>query len=1127
MSVNKNENEKSFEDFTSDLTEKTNLFFKSFKELTKDNLDNYLDFSNLLEIWNNKEEKEFLWKTFYKYNINGKVVESSVLKGLNEILSKEDRKSNAVSFNENNINYSRDDNVNIISLSYNKMLSMSLMKSNLNKDLESDRIKIQKDEKIEDLIKFIDSCDIKKIKAIKNIFILLNYNNMNKHSFLIKKSQIQSILDNYPLFNISIEDIIKYLSFISKKSLKSYKNDEEYNINEDSFHLSLELIENKIKELQNESNFNSINEISNLDNLNNEDIDNTDDSNKLEQKIKNYIEDISNIIDDLKICINILKDLDNSKKKCYNNIINDMKNLLTSNIFESSNDNIIKITDNDEDSKDELKMDIENNISFMNKKYEEVDMFLKDIENNLELKNKKVKNLNILLDILINEKMKLQNENNRLLKREKEKENYINNEFNKADEQISKLLDEKENLHNKINELIEKMEKMKLNIKYKNERINELENINDKQMKDINEKAKEINKLKLENKTHKNNYDSLVNDIIKINNEKEKQMKNYKKQLVQNALINISKKMKINFSKEYFNNCSLEQLLENFIKSDEKLVNNSKNLEEKEKLIIEKNKRINQIEADLELYREKTRKLSQENNDLKNKLSNASNVNINTEEKKNSYNLESLLASKSSINIESDKNNFTIFNKENQNILDNKNKVLSPTNSGDLFAPPCFTNNGENEENNLNIDNIKSDIMQNNKVFSNNSEANDNAKKYVNTPQEGFNNIKEEVNNDEIINSINIINRPSNPYINDLKDRKSNFDNERKENLFNLDKNDNLLSNSNENLNINEELDKNNESLEKNRLEIKNNNKQNINISLNQNVEKLLSLKDMEDILLKNYENKISTSSYDFLYLYTNPKIKEIFNKIGEDYNLTDIFSDIIYLLDKYEQLYKNIIFITKKCIYIMDPDLYKIKYTFVREILIKATLSSTNCNIIVFHFVTGNDVVLMTLRRPELISYFINTENNKINKKYDMKFRYADEFNVKKDGDYYTQKIKTSMNSTSFNYQTAIKLGYLIKINEGYIFNKYHEKLVVLTDFGLFYFDNPTVAPKKLIPIIGSEINDLKNKFGDKLFCFEIVTMNKYKIIFGSYCKENYEDWIEKLKTTKRKFENKNVFLG
>ena len=160
MSINKNENEKSFDDFTADLTEKTKLFFKTFKELTKENLDNYLDCLNLLEIWNSEEEKEFLWNTFYKYNINGKVVESSVLKGMNEILSKEERKSNAISFNENNMNYSRDDNMNLMRLSYNKMLSLSIMKSNLKKDFENDKNNIKLDKKIENLTKFIDSCDI-------------------------------------------------------------------------------------------------------------------------------------------------------------------------------------------------------------------------------------------------------------------------------------------------------------------------------------------------------------------------------------------------------------------------------------------------------------------------------------------------------------------------------------------------------------------------------------------------------------------------------------------------------------------------------------------------------------------------------------------------------------------------------------------------------------------------------------------------------------------------------------------------------------------------------------------------------------------------------------------------------
>ena len=94
--------------------------------------------------------------------------------------------------------------------------------------------------------------------------------------------------------------------------MKSCKNDEEFNINEDSYNISIKLIENKIKELENESYFN---DVSHLDNLNTDDNDNQNDENKLEQKAKDCIDYIANINDDLKICINILKDLENSKKK--------------------------------------------------------------------------------------------------------------------------------------------------------------------------------------------------------------------------------------------------------------------------------------------------------------------------------------------------------------------------------------------------------------------------------------------------------------------------------------------------------------------------------------------------------------------------------------------------------------------------------------------------------------------------------------------------------------------------------------------------------------------------------------------------------------------------------------------
>ena len=277
----------------------------------------------------------------------------------------------------------------------------------------------------------------------------------------------------------------------------------------------------------------------------------------------------------------------------------------------------------------------------------------------------------------------------------------------------------------------------------------------------------------------------------------------------------------------------------------------------------------------------------------------------------------------------------------------------------------------------------------------------------------------------------------------------------------------------------------------------------------------------MNEVFKKNHENKLKTEYFDYLHFYNNEKMKEILIKIGDKCISNEIFSDIVYLLDEFEQIYKCILFITKKCVYIIECNSFIIKYTFVRNLLLRFTISNNNCNIIVFHFNQGNDLVIMTLRRPELIYYFLKVkEKNK--KEPEIKFKYADEFNVKKDGRYYTQKIKTSMNSIAFNFQTAIKIGYLTKINEGYIFNQYHEKLVVLTDFGLFYFDNPTVSPKRLIPIIGSDITPISSKFNDRQFVFEIRTLNKNKIVFGTNDKEEYEDWMKTFNDVKAKYEKR-----
>ena len=1016
-------------------------------------------------------------------------------------------------------------------LSFNKIRSISIIKSSYNKESRKEANNLEFDNNVEMLHKLIDSYDAIKLKKILNIMILLKYNNFNKHIFLITIPKIKDIFQNYKFLELTIEDFLNYLSKISEKNQKSIANDEEFIINKDLYDLSIKLIENKIKILQNEvDNNQNTDSINNLNNISLSNSKHSDIPNKTEDKLKYYIEIILNINEELKVYTNILKDLEDSIKKSYQNIINNFRILLSDQTNEIKNEEIMKITDNNDDKNDELKISIENDIAYINKKYEEIDIFFNEIEKNINFKENKIKNVNILIDRLIDTKVNLENENNMLLTNKKETEKNINFQFIKADEEISELYQEKKNLEK---ELMEQIQKMKQIEKINNKTIKELENEKDMKIQEINYKINEINKLKEENRNYKNKYDSLLNELIQINNNKEKIFQNYENQLIVNALNNISKNKNINEHRNKFININIEQLFEQYFKLEEKYLQNNKFMKEKEKLIIEKNKRINQLENDLELYREKAILLKQENNNLKDEIKFK---NINNEQDRNSFNLENLVMSTSIQNGDekSGKNNVTIFNNENEIKNNTEEKLLQQTNSGNLFAPPCFTNDGENDDENININVIKSDIFsfdKNVKIEENNNKllkGKDDKKKYTNTPDEGFKNSKNNKKDNEVINSF-IIESSINPYFNNIDERKSNLNNESSINLFKLNNSNNDIIQSFNKLNINEEFNKNNEPLKNNNniIDMKDDdNKENINNSLNKKIENSFSIREMKDILLNNYENKVNISSYDYLFLNSNPKIKEIFEKIGEDYILEDIFSDIIYLLDKFEQLYKNIMFITKKCIYIIEPESYKIKYTFVKTILLRFTLSSINCNIIVFHFKTGNDLVLMTLRRPELISYFIKSENYDSKNKNEIKFRYADEFNIKKDGEYYTQKIKTSMNSTSFNFQTAIKLGYLIKINEGYIFTQYHEKLVVLTDFGLFYFNNPTVAPKKLISIIGAEINDLKNKFGEKLFCFEIIAMNKYNIVFGSYCKNDYEEWLEKLKEIKKKYENRKIFF-
>jgi hypothetical protein len=138
------------------------------------------------------------------------------------------------------------------------------------------------------------------------------------------------------------------------------------------------------------------------------------------------------------------------------------------------------------------------------------------------------------------------------------------------------------------------------------------------------------------------------------------------------------------------------------------------------------------------------------------------------------------------------------------------------------------------------------------------------------------------------------------------------------------------------------------------------------------------------------------------------------------------------------------------------------------------------------------------------------------------LKFKYSDNFKIKRNNTYSTILIDQSNNfSVAPNFDGAQKLGYLTKLS-GTLFYRWNERLVVLTNVGLLYFEDPNKQPKKLIPIIGSDVLRIEEKKYKKKHCFEIKTLNGESYVFATNSNEDLESWLHEFKLFKKNYEKK-----
>ena len=352
------------------------------------------------------------------------------------------------------------------------------------------------------------------------------------------------------------------------------------------------------------------------------------------------------------------------------------------------------------------------------------------------------------------------------------------------------------------------------------------------------------------------------------------------------------------------------------------------------------------------------------------------------------------------------------------------------------------------------------------------------------------------------LNPLDHLNKDS--YFNDDLDYYGDFF---KDNKIEINNNDNDIDIDNEqNININKE--KHNMSNNLNNFtfgKAENIENENINIKLSGDIDSNLPIFSRK----KKYMN---IGHYDFRYLYKDSNIKKLFNINKEKINPMKFLTDEVYIIpNNYLKKQKAILVISSSFFYLLKatitmPCITKLDIKSLNSIFI----SSRNCNLIYFAFENSVDIIIETYRRLEILKFIkgIKEKNIKINISHNFAPKKSDVINLK----------KTKIFKYTPNFENAIKLGILYKFQENFFINKFHERLVALCGLGLMYFEENDKCPKAVIPIIGSTIKFVFYQV-DRLYCFQLKTINDESYTFGSKIKKETLDWIQEFSNFKTKF--------
>ena len=269
----------------------------------------------------------------------------------------------------------------------------------------------------------------------------------------------------------------------------------------------------------------------------------------------------------------------------------------------------------------------------------------------------------------------------------------------------------------------------------------------------------------------------------------------------------------------------------------------------------------------------------------------------------------------------------------------------------------------------------------------------------------------------------------------------------------------------------------------------------------------------------KSELEEMRNNNNDYYSLFQEEYIQKKLKEENDNCTEFEIYTDQIFLFLDKKHISKRFIMLTPSNLYIIEPKEMKFVKVIKKEKILSFQISNKNINIILFQINDGDNILIETLRRMDLLLYL---RDHYRNNKNIIKFKYEDQFIVNIKGKATTVSIKDKIFANLSNFDGAQKIGYLLKYKGKFIGTIFKEKLFILTSIGLIMFDEPSSPPKKLYPIIGSNIEKIEGTKYGRENCFKITFLSGKSKIFATRKKRERDSWLKEFDRIAKEFQTK-----